>query len=136
MNVGQFPKSPLNLLFTAASSEALDLLAKCFIYEPRRRITAKDVSDPWQVCGRQYANSECDRACIILTSSLSPIPHIHPSFPRWPQPPRQNRSKWMTMKMICKRRLVRGRLGRGGRNGRLQTSQTTLIDGSRGPLDV
>ncbi|KAG9047523.1 TFIIH complex serine/threonine-protein kinase subunit kin28 [Tulasnella sp. UAMH 9824] len=42
VNVGQFPKSPLNLLFTAASSEALDLLAKCFIYEPRRRITAKD----------------------------------------------------------------------------------------------
>ncbi|KAG8974953.1 TFIIH complex serine/threonine-protein kinase subunit kin28 [Tulasnella sp. 425] len=42
VNVGQFPKSPLNLLFTAASPEALDLLAKCLIYEPRRRISAKD----------------------------------------------------------------------------------------------
>ncbi|KAG8898950.1 TFIIH complex serine/threonine-protein kinase subunit kin28 [Tulasnella sp. 403] len=40
--VGQFPKSPLNLLFTAASPEALDLLQKFLIYEPRKRIGAKD----------------------------------------------------------------------------------------------
>ncbi|KAG9014325.1 TFIIH complex serine/threonine-protein kinase subunit kin28 [Tulasnella sp. JGI-2019a] len=41
-SVGQFPKQPLNMLFSAASPAALDLLSKCLIYEPRRRISAKD----------------------------------------------------------------------------------------------
>ncbi|KAG8861485.1 TFIIH complex serine/threonine-protein kinase subunit kin28 [Tulasnella sp. 330] len=41
-SVGQFPKQPLNMLFTAASPAALDLLGKCLIFEPRRRISAKD----------------------------------------------------------------------------------------------
>ncbi|KAJ8516619.1 hypothetical protein ONZ45_g6083 [Pleurotus djamor] len=40
--VGQFPKMPLRDLFTAASADALNLLQKCFIYEPRRRISARD----------------------------------------------------------------------------------------------
>jgi hypothetical protein len=42
--LGQFPKSPLKLLFTAASADALDLLGNLLTYEPRRRISAKDVS--------------------------------------------------------------------------------------------
>lgn len=41
---GQFPKSPLKLLFSAASTEALDLLGKFLIYDPRKRISAYDVS--------------------------------------------------------------------------------------------
>ncbi|KAI0320860.1 Pkinase-domain-containing protein [Amylostereum chailletii] len=46
--VGQFPKTPLRDLFTAASADALNLLGKCLIYEPRRRITAKDaLSHPY-----------------------------------------------------------------------------------------
>jgi len=30
-------------LFTAATADALNLLGKCLIYEPRKRITALDV---------------------------------------------------------------------------------------------
>jgi hypothetical protein len=41
---GHFPKSPLKLLFSAASGEALDLLGKFLIYDPRKRISAYDVS--------------------------------------------------------------------------------------------
>ncbi|EIW79226.1 Pkinase-domain-containing protein [Coniophora puteana RWD-64-598 SS2] len=40
--VGQFPKTPLRELFTAASVDTLNLLGKCLIYEPRKRITARD----------------------------------------------------------------------------------------------
>jgi hypothetical protein len=41
--VGPFPRTPLRDLFTAASGDALNLLSKCIIYEPRRRISARDV---------------------------------------------------------------------------------------------
>jgi len=40
--VGQFPKTPLRDLFTAASADTLNLLSKCLIYEPRKRITARE----------------------------------------------------------------------------------------------
>lgn len=40
--VGQFPKPPMRDLFTAASADTLNLLAKCLIYEPRKRISALD----------------------------------------------------------------------------------------------
>ncbi|KAF8661274.1 hypothetical protein AX16_001375 [Volvariella volvacea WC 439] len=40
--VGQFPKTPLRDLFTAASADALNLLTKCLLYEPRRRISPRD----------------------------------------------------------------------------------------------
>ncbi|KAF8909315.1 kinase-like domain-containing protein, partial [Gymnopilus junonius] len=39
--VGQFPKPPLRDLFTAASVDT-NLLSKCLIYEPRKRITTKE----------------------------------------------------------------------------------------------
>ena len=42
--VGQFQKAPLRDLFTAASADCLNLLGKCLLYEPRRRISAKEVS--------------------------------------------------------------------------------------------
>jgi len=41
--VGQFQKAPLRELFTAASADCLNLLGKCLLYEPRRRISAKEV---------------------------------------------------------------------------------------------
>jgi serine/threonine protein kinase len=41
--VGQYPKTPFRDLFTAASTEAISLLAKLLAYEPRRRISAKEV---------------------------------------------------------------------------------------------
>jgi len=40
--VGQFPKTPLRDLFTAASADTLNLLTKCLVYEPRKRISAKE----------------------------------------------------------------------------------------------
>jgi len=40
--VGQFQKAPLRDLFTAASADCLNLLGKCLLYEPRRRIGAKE----------------------------------------------------------------------------------------------
>ena len=43
MPVGQFQKAPLRDLFTAASADCLNLLGKCLLYEPRRRINAKEV---------------------------------------------------------------------------------------------
>ena len=42
--VGQFQKAPLRDLFTAASADCLNLLGKCLLYEPRRRMSAKEVS--------------------------------------------------------------------------------------------
>ncbi|KAF8329402.1 kinase-like domain-containing protein [Cantharellus anzutake] len=42
VSLGQFPKSPLKLLFTAASADALDLLQKMLTYEPSRRVNARD----------------------------------------------------------------------------------------------
>lgn len=41
--VGQFQKAPLRDLFTAASADCLNLLGKCLLYEPRRRISAGEV---------------------------------------------------------------------------------------------
>ena len=40
--VGNFPKPPLRDLFTAASADALNLLSRCLIYEPRKRISARE----------------------------------------------------------------------------------------------
>lgn len=48
--VGQFPKPPMRDLFTAASADTLNLLAKCLIYEPRKRISALDVSSFFFFC--------------------------------------------------------------------------------------
>ncbi|KAH8111013.1 Pkinase-domain-containing protein [Phellopilus nigrolimitatus] len=42
ITVGQFPKPPLRDLFTAATGDALNLLSRCLIYEPRKRISCKD----------------------------------------------------------------------------------------------
>lgn len=41
--VGQFPRTLLRDLFTAASGDALNLLSRCLTYEPRRRIGAREV---------------------------------------------------------------------------------------------
>ena len=46
VSVGQFPRTPLRDLFTAASGDTLNLLSKCIIYEPRKRISARDVRSP------------------------------------------------------------------------------------------
>ncbi|KIL00759.1 hypothetical protein PAXRUDRAFT_7974 [Paxillus rubicundulus Ve08.2h10] len=40
--VGQFPRTPLRDLFTAASGDTLNLLSKTLTYEPRKRISAKE----------------------------------------------------------------------------------------------
>ncbi|EPR80059.1 Protein kinase [Spraguea lophii 42_110] len=38
-----YPKTPLNALFTGASKDALDLMGKMFIYNPPMRITTKNI---------------------------------------------------------------------------------------------
>ncbi|CAL1714765.1 unnamed protein product [Somion occarium] len=40
--LGQFPKTPLRDLFTAASADCLNLLNKCLVYDPKKRISAKE----------------------------------------------------------------------------------------------
>ncbi|EIM86789.1 Pkinase-domain-containing protein [Stereum hirsutum FP-91666 SS1] len=46
--VGNFQRTPLRDVFTAASTDTLDLLGKCLLYEPRRRISAKEaLSHPY-----------------------------------------------------------------------------------------
>ncbi|KAG8804069.1 TFIIH complex serine/threonine-protein kinase subunit kin28 [Serendipita sp. 407] len=40
--VGEFPKTPFRDLFNAASTEAINLLAKLLVYEPRRRLSARE----------------------------------------------------------------------------------------------
>lgn len=48
VSVGQFPKPNLRDLFTAASADALSLLSRCLVYEPRKRISAIDaLSHPY-----------------------------------------------------------------------------------------
>ncbi|KAH9169911.1 kinase-like domain-containing protein [Lactarius sanguifluus] len=42
VSIGQFPRTPLRDLFTAATADTLNLLSKCIVYEPRKRISAKD----------------------------------------------------------------------------------------------
>ncbi|THH30714.1 hypothetical protein EUX98_g3475 [Antrodiella citrinella] len=42
ISVGHFPRTPLRDLFTAASADCLNLLNKCLIYDPKKRISAKD----------------------------------------------------------------------------------------------
>ena len=49
VSIGQFPRTPLRDLFTAASADTLNLLSKCIVYEPRKRISAKDVRIPFPV---------------------------------------------------------------------------------------
>jgi serine/threonine protein kinase len=90
--VGQFPKTPLRDLFTAASAETLNLLSKCLIYEPRRRIGAKEVR--CHVLPRLLMPSPfVNRLFIIHTSSHFHFLLIHPSFLSLPANPPHVRSK-------------------------------------------
>lgn len=49
-----YPKSPLKGLFTAASSDAIDLLAKMIIFDPLKRINAKDVNNANMAINRRH----------------------------------------------------------------------------------
>ena len=94
--VGQFPKPPMRDLFTAASADTLNLLGKCLVYEPRKRISALDVraillfvTDWWDIC----------RGLTMLTSSLFPIQVIPRNYPSAQVLPTRQLMRRMSMLM-------------------------------------
>lgn len=76
MPVGQFPKTPLRELFTAASADCLNLLNKCLIYDPKRRISAKDVSIalrvPFSPSSGSCTQPSPFRLCSLLSAGPQP----------------------------------------------------------------
>lgn len=84
--VGQFPRTPLRDLFTAASADTLNLLSKCIIYEPRKRISARDVrNNPLFSVPAARARVDTPFVCrpsTTLTSSHSPTQPIPRNFPK------------------------------------------------------
>ncbi|KAG6810198.1 cyclin-dependent serine/threonine protein kinase [Tricholoma furcatifolium] len=60
ISVGQFPKPPLRDLFTAASADALNLLSKCLIYEPRKPLPYPSHPSKLPKCSTQLANRELE----------------------------------------------------------------------------
>lgn len=83
--VGQYPKTPFRDLFTAASTEAISLLAKLLAYEPRRRISAKEVRIVWHYYA--HACSPLIRPFITRISSNLRILRTIRSYPNqnpWP----------------------------------------------------
>lgn len=79
--VGQFPKTPLRDLFTAASADTLNLLSKCLIFEPRKRVSAREVCPSlfWTANLTGY----CRRYLTLILQACH-IPPILPSFPNVP----------------------------------------------------
>lgn len=69
--MGQFPKTPLRDLFTAASADCLNLLSKCLIYDPRKRVSAKEVSPIYR---------------FVLLNLTPPQALYHPYFSALPYP--------------------------------------------------
>lgn len=80
----EFPKQPkqdLRMLFTAAQPEAIDLLQKLLTLDPRKRITAKDVSRLHTV------PVECDNSSGEADPRTARSPSTTPGSTRHPRPP-------------------------------------------------
>lgn len=78
----QFQRTPLRDLFTAASAECLNLLAKCLIYDPKRRISAKEVSISNNIRTFRYTNIVSGPQSSLLLRSAIPITPIEASKTR------------------------------------------------------
>lgn len=76
--VGQFLKTPLRDLFTAASGDALNMLSRCLIYEPGRRISALEVSYPPTANNITYRYHQPSQALHHPYFTSLPYP-THPS---------------------------------------------------------
>lgn len=74
ITVGQFPKTPLRDLFTAASPDAINMLTRCLVYEPRRRISA------YEVCP---LHSFCDTKLTDISGATPSLLH-HTTIPHSP----------------------------------------------------
>ena len=74
-------------LFTAATADALNLLSKCLTYDPKRRISAKDVRSPLAM--KKSAIYSVDQALYHPYFSASPYP-THPS--KLPKPAKKDTS--------------------------------------------
>ncbi|KAJ7230704.1 kinase-like domain-containing protein [Mycena pura] len=70
--IGQFPKTPLRDLFTAASADTLNLLSQCLVYEPRKRIAAKDALSHSYFFAHPYPShpSKLPKCAAQLTAAL------------------------------------------------------------------
>lgn len=79
--VGQFPRTLLRDLFTAASGDALNLLSRCLTYEPRRRISAREVRLFLFENYMLHESLFSCRTCDLLAQAL-----YHPYFTSLPYP--------------------------------------------------
>lgn len=131
--VGQFPKPALRDLFTAATADALNLLSRCLIFEPRKRISAKDV-----------CTTNCFRNLIAYPSPLlvqssgsSSSIFLRPSLPDSPFQASQNKFPARTTSTRRSRRQCRSRCSgpccQGSPTDEQIETQSLLI-GCRSPI--
>ncbi|THH02704.1 hypothetical protein EW026_g193 [Hermanssonia centrifuga] len=74
--VGQFPKTPLRDLFTAATPDCLNLLSKCLIYDPRKRISAKDALYHPYFSAHPYPSHPSKLPKPVKKASLLPLEEV------------------------------------------------------------
>jgi len=117
--VGQYPKTPFRDLFTAASTEAISLLAKLLAYDPRRRISAKEVGVGYQGDSRRC--SLLNRPCITRISFNLRTLHTIQSY--------RSQNQWL-LKSKTKRRPK----SPGGKTY-WTASKEILVPGNENPLE-
>ncbi|CAK5273806.1 unnamed protein product [Mycena citricolor] len=83
--IGQFPKTPLRDLFTAASADTLNLLGQCLVYEPRKRLSAKDALNHAYFFALPYPShpSKLPKCAAQITAAL-PLEELDGNMPNKP----------------------------------------------------
>jgi hypothetical protein len=67
MQFKQYPKTPLKLLFTAAGADTLELLESMLIYDPNRRISAREVSSRKHFESVNERNEMTDNSRVFIS---------------------------------------------------------------------
>lgn len=87
-DVGHYAKTPFNLVFSAASMEALDLLQSFLHYDPVRRTSAEAVSI---IPATQWHSISRDTMfCRHCSTRTSPAPRRRPILRNYPRHVRRN----------------------------------------------